>query len=66
METGIFEIQRFSEITNRTSDTVVTETDSADSINNLGADKVMVYVNGGNDSVKNSGKYVTILRRRRR
>lgn len=30
MGTGIFEIQRFSEITNRTSDTVITGTDSAD------------------------------------
>ena len=60
MEDLIFDIQRFDEITNRTSDTVITGTANADNIYNSGSN-VSINAGAGNDSIYNySGSKVTI------
>ena len=55
MKIGIFDIQRFADISNSTSDTVVVGTSNADSIFNK-AKNVTINAFGGNDTIKN-GQY---------
>ena len=52
MSVGNFDIQRFAEISNSTSDTVITGTADADSISNESTN-VTINAFGGNDTIKN-------------
>ena len=54
-----FDIQRFADISNSTSDAVVVSTADADSISNT-ADNVTINALDGNDAIDNSGDRVSI------
>ena len=54
-----FDLQRFADVENNTSNTLVSGTNDSDTVSNY-ANNVTVYANGGNDKIVNRGSNVFI------